>query len=212
MRELANLSAHAAIDQYSKRTAILATRSKLLVAIVGAVVGGGLLWTWRALMPTNLVVLWAAVTAFSVAGIWGIEYLVRAGWMIFSERGKPKRSQGQRAEPPDAHAAIESEQIDQAADTAPEQPDFQRPSEEAPVDSDTVIRGTGHLGLLRDEPPQEPAEPSFEAMKELPGEDRAGLAPPPSSQPEEAKEAEEEESIDDYMGQLMERVYSSLCR
>ena len=103
MRELANLSAQTAIDRHTRRTAILTNRSKLLVATVGAVTGGLLLWMWWTIVPSRLV-LYAVSTGFAVAGLWGLQYLLLTGRRIVGSPGRERKTQGQEERSPDHQA------------------------------------------------------------------------------------------------------------
>jgi len=78
-------------------------------------------------------------------------------------------------------------------------PEHSTRSSEAPADLQDVLRKMGSVDLLDDDsPPAEPAEPS------PPRPTAAAVPPAPAASPPE----DDEESIDDYMARLMERVRS----
>jgi hypothetical protein len=84
MRELANLSAHNAIDRHARRQSKLASCGKLLVVVVGLAVGTALLWIWwtRASSP---LILYAAMASFVVALFWGVQFVGLAGRRMFGK-------------------------------------------------------------------------------------------------------------------------------
>ncbi len=103
-------------------------------------------------------------------------------------------------------ATLEAEQIEpaaaseQIAQPQPEpEPEPREVSPDASVDLDAVLRRIGDAGLLRDEGLQE--QPPEESEQELPQDPAAEQ---PSAPP--APVADEEESVDDYMTRLMERL------
>ena len=98
MRELANMSAHTAIDRHARRQMVSAKRSNLLVAIAGLVVGGALLWMWWA-MKTGDLTFYSAMVSSLVALFWGVRYAVLTGRLIVSKSGRLdwKSSKGEDA-------------------------------------------------------------------------------------------------------------------
>ncbi len=81
MRELANFSATAAIKTHARGRLVRASGSKLLVAVVGAVCGGLLLWHSVALNGSTLT-LFSAATSFVIALFWSLQYLIFTGKVI----------------------------------------------------------------------------------------------------------------------------------
>ena len=87
MRELANLSARTAIDSHAKNLMSRSVGGKLMVSIVGLVVGANLTWLWW-VKGTEKTALLAAATSLVVGVGWGAQYLVLSGQMILSRRRK----------------------------------------------------------------------------------------------------------------------------
>ena len=89
MRELANVSAHTAIDRHAKEELSRATGNKLLVTLVGLVTGAVLIWWMSRSSESNDLTISAAVAGFLVAAIWGYQYITLIGRKLF-RRGKGK--------------------------------------------------------------------------------------------------------------------------
>jgi len=87
MRELANLSAHAAISRHARRMLLGTVASKLAVAIVALATAAILGWLWWTRWPESLV-LCAAAASFVVALIWGVQYVLLTGLMVFRKSGR----------------------------------------------------------------------------------------------------------------------------
>ena len=86
LRELANLSADAAINQHSRQVLIRTMASKLLVALVALLAGGGLLWMWR-LAGAEQLTFYSGLLALLIAIYWGVEYALLTGRLIISKSG-----------------------------------------------------------------------------------------------------------------------------
>ena len=87
MRALANFSAKSAIGQHDRRQLILATRVKLLIAVMGAAVCATQFWLWR--MPgANPITLHAAVASLIVTIYWGTQYAISTGHLIIGRFGR----------------------------------------------------------------------------------------------------------------------------
>jgi hypothetical protein len=84
MRELANLSAHTAIDHHAQRQARLAGWGRLPVAVLAAGVGVGLMWVWQT-TGTNEVAFYASIGSFLVALLWGLRCANLRGPTMFSK-------------------------------------------------------------------------------------------------------------------------------
>ncbi len=69
MRDLANLTAHSAIDHHAKQQARHASWGRLLIVVVAIGVGIGLLWIWRMTGSGNLT-FYSAMVSFLVALLW----------------------------------------------------------------------------------------------------------------------------------------------
>lgn len=147
MRALANSSAQSAIDRYSQQKTVSAIRAKLLVTILGLAVGSFTAWMWWA-KDAPRGILYAAVAAFAVAGLWAVQYLVMAGaLMVRRSRGRrqiprgeaphsivrdpagtPQPAEPSRAETSDqAGAAGQPDEEEPTQDEAPEAPSAQQP-------------------------------------------------------------------------------------
>ena len=74
MRQLANLSAKSALHKHDSKQLSGDTRTKLLVASVGVVVGVSLLLI-RLLPGAPPVTLYGAAASFAVAALWGVNYV-----------------------------------------------------------------------------------------------------------------------------------------
>lgn len=88
MRELANLSAHTAIESHSRRVLTRAVSGKVPVVIVALLAGGGLLWLWWSKGSGHLV-LCSALVGFVVALFWAMQYMRLLGRMSAGESGHP---------------------------------------------------------------------------------------------------------------------------
>ena len=87
MRELANLSAHTAINRHARRVLAGSVTSKLLVTIVGLAGGVALVWIWWTRSLEDLT-LYAAVTCFLVALLWGAQYVLLCAYASLSRSGQ----------------------------------------------------------------------------------------------------------------------------
>lgn len=101
MRELANLSAHNAIDRHARGRLSRLTRSKLVVATVALLAGGALLWLWFSGAAGKLP-FHAAMVSFLVALAWGIQYALPA-WRLIASRSGHLRWKAKRGDEPDEH-------------------------------------------------------------------------------------------------------------
>jgi len=81
MRELANFSASAAIERHTRGRLVRASGGKFLVAVVGAVCGGLLLWRAVSLNGSPLT-LFSAAASFIIALYWSLQYLILTGKII----------------------------------------------------------------------------------------------------------------------------------
>jgi hypothetical protein len=98
MRELANLSAHNAIDRHARRLLFSAATRRLLVAVIGLAAGTAMLWMWWTIAPYDFA-LYGAVASLLVALLWGIRYAVLTGRMIVTKSGRLKWNQRREAQP-----------------------------------------------------------------------------------------------------------------
>jgi len=91
MRDLANVSAHSALDQHNWRQKVLTRRTNMLMSIMAMGIAGALLAMWWGL-GANDITLYAAMVSFVVALYWGFQYLELAVRMMFS---RPARQASQ---------------------------------------------------------------------------------------------------------------------
>jgi hypothetical protein len=90
MRELANISAHAALDRHVRGTLIRTTRMKLLVAACGLLAGGVTFWAWWFRQTMDLL-FYSALVCFLVTLVWGVQYALLASDLI-ARRSRHLRS------------------------------------------------------------------------------------------------------------------------
>jgi hypothetical protein len=82
MRELANLSTQTALRQHSQRVLLGTSRTKLLLAAGGAVIGGILLWMWTS--GSHHLALVGALIGLSIAVGAIVQYLMLTGRLALS--------------------------------------------------------------------------------------------------------------------------------
>ncbi len=87
MRELANVSARAAVGQHARRQMRSASRSKLAVAVTAGLASAVLFWLWTTYLPIGVTVL-AAATSFAIAVLWGLQYAVVTGRLLIGKNGR----------------------------------------------------------------------------------------------------------------------------
>jgi len=81
MRELANLSAEAAISRHTRRILVSRSAGKLIVAIIALTCSGWLLGTW-CFGNGNRVALWGGSLGLVAALLWGIQYALVTGRIL----------------------------------------------------------------------------------------------------------------------------------
>ena len=86
MRDLANLSAHSALEHHQRRKTWAAVWAKFLATVFSLLLGCGMLWLWGG-NPEHDVALYAAGVCFAVAALWGVQYLLLAGKLILRTIG-----------------------------------------------------------------------------------------------------------------------------
>ena len=103
LRELANLSAHLALNRHARKGLLRALYAKLMVTSVAVIVGVALLWMWNT-MGCASNTFYAALAALMVAVLFGIEYAVLTGRLIVNQSGHLdwKSAQREPVEPPDS--------------------------------------------------------------------------------------------------------------
>jgi hypothetical protein len=92
MRDLANLSAQAAIDRHARKVLFTKSAGKLMVAVVSLLAGAALLWIWWAKSPGALP-LYVGVASLAIAILFGGQYLLLGARLLFTKRSRPDRSQ-----------------------------------------------------------------------------------------------------------------------
>jgi len=95
MRELANLSAHTAIEFHSRRVLSRAVGGKMLVTTMALLAGAGALWLWWSKGADHLV-LYAALTSFVVTLFWGMQYARLLGRIHAAKSTHPPEESSQR--------------------------------------------------------------------------------------------------------------------
>jgi hypothetical protein len=118
MRDLANLSAHAAIDHYSRRVLFSRSAGKLMVAAVAFAASTALLWIWWAKSPTPQP-LYAGVASLAVALLFGSQYLLLRTRLLWT---KPRRADRSRDDQTAAETEGGAEASSHAAEDTGEQP------------------------------------------------------------------------------------------
>ncbi len=94
MRDLANLSAHSAIDRHAQRQARLASWGKLLIVAVGVGASTALLWIWWT-TETSEVTFYAAMVSLLVALLWAVQSAGLAGRKMLCKSGRPEEKSGE---------------------------------------------------------------------------------------------------------------------
>ncbi|HUT87859.1 MAG TPA: FHA domain-containing protein [Thermoguttaceae bacterium] len=89
MRDLANLSARAAINRHARSRLLGRAANKLLVTIVALATGTILLWIWWA-KTHDQVTLYAAVASLVVALVWLGQYVLLGGYALLNRPGRSK--------------------------------------------------------------------------------------------------------------------------
>jgi hypothetical protein len=87
MRELAKLSAQGHISKHSRRQLSVSARTKLAVTTLGITTAGILLWIWWA-WGTSPIVFYGAMAGLLVAVLWGVQYAIATGRLIFDKSGR----------------------------------------------------------------------------------------------------------------------------
>jgi hypothetical protein len=125
MRDLANLSAHAAIDSYSRRILFSKSAGKLMVAVVALAAGAALLWLWWFKSPDALP-LYAGVASLGVSLFFGGQYLQLGTRLLFIGRRRAKLSQD------NGDPDVDQQQKDETAPQAPDDASAEGPQAEQP--------------------------------------------------------------------------------
>ncbi len=81
MRELANLSANAAIARHARGRLVRASGGKLFVAVVGAICSGALYWQ-AIQLGTGPLTVYSSAVSLIVALYWSVQYLILTGRII----------------------------------------------------------------------------------------------------------------------------------
>ncbi len=81
LRDLSRLSARNAIGQHAKQVLVRRVQSKLMVAAVGLLSGGGLWWMWT-MSSLRAVPFYASLVALFAGIYWGVECVLLSGRLI----------------------------------------------------------------------------------------------------------------------------------
>jgi hypothetical protein len=96
MRDLANLSAQAAINSYSRKVLYSRSAGKLMVAIVALAASTALLWIWWVKSP-GLLPLYAGVASLGISLFFGGHYLQLGTRLLLTKRGRPESNRDKEA-------------------------------------------------------------------------------------------------------------------
>ena len=120
-----------------------------------------------------------------------------------------RRNSNDRAEELDARAGeLDARAAEPAAEAAIlEEPEFETPKEEAPVDLAAVFRKIGAKPVLPDDEADEARPAKFPVRGKL-GVDESAARPAAEPTRAKSKDDEDNDSIDDYMAQLLQRMRS----
>jgi hypothetical protein len=128
LRELANLSAHSALNHHSRQLLVYTMRSKLTVAIVALAAGGAMFWMWKGASSAQMT-YYAGLIAVLVAVYWGVQYALLSGRLTISRSGHidiatptSVEVEGKNAEAEKSPAEIVGMPVDAVAATAEQQP------------------------------------------------------------------------------------------
>lgn len=86
LRDLANLTAHAALNTHAQTQLRHVTWSKLSVGVLAFLSGIGLLVYWR-FFGAHVIVYFAALAAFLAAILWSVQYALLTGRLIINRSG-----------------------------------------------------------------------------------------------------------------------------
>lgn len=124
MRELANLSAKAAIERHARSRLVRASGSKLFVALFAAGAGGLSFWmTWFFGLGNEAI--FGGTVCLATAGVWGLQYLILTGRIIWRrpaysartcDTGRARRGSDRPQAPPEPDAVSSTPDMRFAAD------------------------------------------------------------------------------------------------
>jgi hypothetical protein len=79
LRELANLSAHSALDTHARNRLLKSAHAKLAVVTIALATAGVLLWRWT-VSPSSHMHFYAGLAVVLVAILWGVQYAAIVGY------------------------------------------------------------------------------------------------------------------------------------
>jgi len=109
MRELANLSAHSAIDRHTRRQNRVVTRGKLLTTTVAVGVSAILLRIWWTNQASELT-FFTALVALLVALLWGLQWARLAGRKMLHRSRRADEESGEDRDDAELNAAARREE------------------------------------------------------------------------------------------------------
>jgi hypothetical protein len=126
LRDLAKYSAQNALGAHARWQMMRAMYSKLAVALLGGIIGLGLLFVWK-MWFSNSLTFFSAMISFVVAVVWGVQYVLLtiqllAGGSIKLDSMQSLHSENEGIIPHGEHNAI-PEFTDEKATRNPELPD-----------------------------------------------------------------------------------------
>jgi len=103
MRELANLSAHAAIDSHARRRLLRMSGAKLVVLLLSLLCGGAMIWMWCSFGASTLA-FYSGLVGLLIATYWGVQYAILTGRLMVTRSGhllwKPRKGAADVPPPP----------------------------------------------------------------------------------------------------------------
>ncbi len=97
-RDLANMSAHAALNTHARKEMQSSAISKLLVSVLAGIVGAGFLLMWNIRGRSHDLDFMTAMVSLAIALFWGVQYAVLTGRLIVNKSGRLELAKAQAAE------------------------------------------------------------------------------------------------------------------
>jgi hypothetical protein len=101
MREVANLSARAAIDGHARRTLLRMSSGKLVGVVLSLLCSGAMIWMWLYFGAGELT-FYTGLVGLLIALSWAVQYAMLTGRLIVSRSGRVqwKWHKGSAGSPP----------------------------------------------------------------------------------------------------------------